>query len=71
MQSGPVLLDRQDFSEVGGIVLDGPRFCRGDLAAFVTAHRCQRGQDDLVGTLTSGGSELKELVSGAGLDLDW
>ncbi len=45
-------------------------FCRSELAAFVTAHGCQGGEDDLVGALTPGGSYLEEQVAGARLNFD-
>lgn len=50
MQHRSVLLNRPDFSKLGRVVLDGARFCSSELAALVTTHRCQRGQDDLVET---------------------
>ena len=48
-------MDRPNFNKVGWVVLDGARVCGSDLAAFVALHRCQSGQNDLVGALTPGG----------------
>jgi len=70
MQRGHVLVDRPDFNKVGWVVLDGARVCGSDLAAFVALHRCQSGQDDLIGALTPGRADLEEQVTGAGLNLD-
>ncbi len=68
MQRRRVLLDRPNFSTVGRVVLHGARFCGGDLSAFVALHRCQSGQNDLVGALTPGGPDLEDEAAGAGLD---
>jgi len=68
MQRRHVVLDRPNSSQVDRVVLDGPRFCGGDLSAFVALHRCQSGQNDLVGALTPGGPDLEDQAAGAGLD---
>ena len=52
MQRGPILLDRPDFVQLGGVILDRPRLCRSDVPTFITTHRCQRSHNDLDGGLT-------------------
>ena len=51
MQRGPILSDRPDFFQIGGVIFDRPRLCGSDLPTFIPPHRRESSHDDLVSGL--------------------